>query len=109
MPAAYYLDTSALLPRLLRGAPGYAWVNALCNPAQGNLLALAEITEVEVVAALHQLARSRTLKPRRIETALALFWDQVDQGQYAVMPITSAIVRRAAGGGTLRATSAQGL
>ncbi len=96
MPAAYYLDTSALLPRLLRGAPGYAWVNMLCDPNQGNLIAIAEITEAEVVAALHQLARGGTLKRKRIETALALFWDQVDQGQYAVISISSVIVRQAA-------------
>ncbi|MGH2503394.1 MAG: type II toxin-antitoxin system VapC family toxin, partial [Ktedonobacterales bacterium] len=75
---------------------GHIWVSGLFSTAQGNLLALAEITEVEIIAALQQLARSRTLKRRRVETAITLFWDQVDQGQYTAMPITSAIVREAA-------------
>lgn len=96
MLGVYFLDTSALLPRLLRGASGHAWVNSLFSPTHGNLLALAEITEVEIIAALQQLARSRAVKRSRVETAITLFWDQVDQGQYTVMPIESAIVREAA-------------
>ena len=29
MPTLYFLDTSALLPRLLRRAPGHAWVERI--------------------------------------------------------------------------------
>jgi glucose-6-phosphate dehydrogenase assembly protein OpcA len=75
MLAAYYLDTSALLPLLMRGAPGHAWLNALCDPATGNLIAIAEITEAEIAAALNQLVRGGVLKRNRCATALALFWD----------------------------------
>lgn len=96
MPTAYFMDTSALLPRLLRGAPGFTWINQLFDPAQGNLIAIAEITEVEIVAALRQLARGGTIKSKRIETAVALFWDQVDHGQYITIYIKSTIARQGA-------------
>ena len=52
---------------------------------------------MEIVSALYQLARGGTLKRKRRETALALFWDQIEHGRYAVIPIISAIVRQAAG------------
>lgn len=94
-PVAYFLDTSALAPRFLRGAPGYEWINALCAPDRSRLIALAEITEVEIVSTLHQLARGGTIKRKRRDTALALFWNQVKQGHYTVIPIASAIITQA--------------
>lgn len=97
MPAAYFLDTSALLPRLLRGAPGHDWLDALSVPTAGNVIAIAEITEAEIAAALNQLVRGGTLRRKRCTTALALFWDDVDHGRYAVVAISSPLIRRAAG------------
>lgn len=96
MPTACFLDTSALLPSLLRGAPGHTWLNAMRAPATDNILAIAEITEAEIAAALNQLVRGRVLRRKRCEVALALFWDQVDQGHYAAVAISSALIRRAA-------------
>lgn len=95
-PAAYFLDTSALLPRFMRRAPGYAWINQICAPEQGNVLGLAEITEAEITSALYQLTRGGVLKAKRRDTWLDLFWDQMDDGEYSIIPITSATIRSAA-------------
>jgi uncharacterized protein len=95
-PAAYFFDTSALIPRYLRRAPGYVWVNEICAPGQGNDLAIAEITEVELTSSFHQLTRGGALKAKRRDATLEVFWNQVDSGGYTIIPVTSAIVRSAA-------------
>src|SRR5579872_2987279 len=94
---AYFIDTSALLPRYLRRATGHKWVADICHPGRGNRIALAEITEVEIASALNQLVRGNTLKRRQRDESLALFWNQVDGGQYTLISVTSAVIRRAAG------------
>lgn len=96
MPA-YFIDTSALLPRYLRRATGHKWVADICHSGRGNRIALAEITEVEIASALNQLVRGNTLKRRQRDESLALFWNQVDSGQYALISITTSVIRRAAG------------
>src|SRR6185503_13963005 len=96
MPLAYYLDTSALLPLYIKRATGHAWIANICEPSNQNLLILAEITAAELAAALNQLVRGWTLRQKRCNDALALFWDQGDHGPYALVPAISAIVRRAA-------------
>ncbi len=50
MTTLYFLDTSALLPRLLRRATGHTWVESICTPKNQNILAIAEITEAEIAA-----------------------------------------------------------
>lgn len=96
MPTLCYLDTSALLPRLLRRAPGHAWIERICAPASQNAILLAEVSEAEIAAALNQLVRGNTLRKKVCDTALALFWSHVDNGDYNVIPVSSPIVRRAA-------------
>ena len=51
MPGLYFLDTSELLPRLLRRAPGHAWVEQICALASQNTIIMAEVTEAEIAAA----------------------------------------------------------
>ncbi|MGO8949963.1 MAG: type II toxin-antitoxin system VapC family toxin [Ktedonobacterales bacterium] len=96
MPAPYYLDTSALLPRLLKRAPGHAWVEHICGADSQNVIALAEITEAEIAASLNQLVRGGTLRQKLCNDALALFWSQVKGNEYTIIPVTTPIVRRAA-------------
>ncbi len=96
MPAAYFLDTSALIPQYLTRAPGHAWVESICAPASQNIIAIAEITEAEFAAALNQLARGGTLRRKRCDTVLALFWVRVDTGAYTTVPVSSQLIRRAA-------------
>ena len=35
---SYFLDTSAIVKRYVPAEQGYAWVAALCHPAQGHKL-----------------------------------------------------------------------
>lgn len=91
----YFVDTSALLPRLLRRAPGHSWLNQICDPQSQNLITIAEVTEVEVAAALNQLVRGGALRKKVCDEALALFWRQVDTGEYNVVPVSTGLIRRA--------------
>ena len=47
----FYFDASALVKRYLTET-GSAWVNRVTDPSAGNSILLAEITRVEVAAAL---------------------------------------------------------
>lgn len=96
MPAVYFLDTSALLARYLRRAPGHAWVDSVCAPEQRNSVCLAVITQVEMSSAINQLARGKVLRQKQRNEALALFWSQIEEGQYRLIPVNEAIVLRAA-------------
>lgn len=96
MPTAYFIDTSALLPRYLPGAQGSAWVTHLCDPSARNIVAIAEVTEAEISAALNQLARGRVLRNKRRDRSLTLFWSHVDSDLYSIVPVTTSIVRQAA-------------
>jgi uncharacterized protein len=93
MPLAYYLETSALLPLYIKRATGHAWIASICEPSSQSLVILAEVTAAELAAALNQLVRGGTLRKKRCNDALALFWDQVDHGQFAMVPAVSSIVR----------------
>ncbi|HEV2460036.1 MAG TPA: type II toxin-antitoxin system VapC family toxin [Ktedonobacterales bacterium] len=96
MPAAYSLDTSALFARYVVRAPGRTRVEGICAPGTQNVIFLAEVTAAELAAALHQLWRGGVLRQKTVETALRLFWGHFDVGDYNVIPVTSALVRRAA-------------
>jgi hypothetical protein len=95
MPLAHCLDTSVLLPLYIKRATGHAWIASICEPSNQNILILAEATAAELAAALNQLVRGGTSRKKRCTDALALFWDQVDRGQHAMVPVISSIVRRA--------------
>lgn len=97
VPQRYFFDTSALIARFLGGATGRAWVLATCDPAAGNTIAIAEITAVELVCTLNQLARGGTIRKSRRDRAIASFWQQIDQQQYHLFSVTWTVIRRAAG------------
>ncbi len=96
MASTYFLDTSALFPRLLKRSVGHAWVNDICDPGNHNLIVIAEITEAEIASTLNQLVRGGTLQRKRCDEALALFWSQIDNFEYVIVPLASTTVRRAA-------------
>lgn len=96
MTAAYFVDTSALLPRYMLRAAGHLWMENLCDATSQNVIALSEISVVEIASALNQLARAGTIRHNRLEKALSLFWSHVDGGQFLLIPVSSNIVRRAA-------------
>lgn len=96
MTQRYFADTSALIARLLAKAAGYSWMESICNLRAGNTLAIAEVTEAEIASALNQLVRGSVIRQKRCEQSLALFWSQVDAGEYHVISVTTSIVRGAA-------------
>jgi len=96
MASAYFLDTSALLPRFLKRASGHKWVESICDPHRQNVIAIAEITATDIASALNQLVRGGTLHKKPCDESLSLFWSQVENNQYVLLPISSVIVRRAA-------------
>jgi len=58
--ALYFLDSSAVVKRYVAEA-GHAWIVALCDPAQGHDLHIAQAALVEVVATLCRKAREAAL------------------------------------------------
>jgi predicted nucleic acid-binding protein len=68
----YFFDTSAIVKRYV-AETGTAWVLSLTAPDPGKVLYLANITSVEVVAAVTRRQRGGTLSPADSATALAQF------------------------------------
>jgi len=58
--SVYFLDSSALVKRYGLEA-GTAWISQLWDPLQGNIIAVARITIVEVAAALASKRRADTI------------------------------------------------
>jgi len=56
----YFLDSSALVKRYAVET-GTAWVNRLCDPANHHTILIANVTIVEVAAALASKQRSREI------------------------------------------------
>jgi hypothetical protein len=53
----YFLDSSALVKRYAVEL-GTTWINGLCDPSNSNSLLIANVTLVEVAAALASKRRS---------------------------------------------------
>lgn len=56
----YFLDSSALVKRYALET-GTAWVNSLCDPQSGHTILIANVTIVEVAAALASKRRSQEI------------------------------------------------
>lgn len=92
--SGFYLDSSALAKRYLT-EPGSAWVRALADPRAGHTLTVAEITRVEVAAALaarHRAPRGITRRER--DDAVDLLLKHCDT-EYEITGLTGAIVTHA--------------
>jgi predicted nucleic acid-binding protein len=89
-----FFDSSALAKRYLTET-GSAWVATQTNPSSNNVIVVAEITRVEVAAALaarHRASGSMTLSERdRLFRLLAQHHTQ----EYRVVPISSAVADHA--------------
>lgn len=78
--STFFLDTSALVKRY---APetGSTWVTGICEPAAGHMILIAEITLVEVAAALAAKARiPGGLTTAQRDTALSAFLNDCHHG-----------------------------
>src|SRR5438552_12395457 len=89
-----FFDSSALVKRYLTEM-GSAWVAAQTNPGSNNVIVVAEITRVEVAAALaarHRAAGSITRDERdRLFRLLA----QHHTSEYRAIPISVAVADQA--------------
>ena len=94
--ATYFLDTSAVVKRQV-AETGHAWVEALCRPGAGHVIAISELAIVEVIASYCRMVREtppRLSMPNR-DRLIARFQQQVRR-RYVVVQINRAVVTRAA-------------
>lgn len=68
----FFYDTSAVVKRYVKES-GSEYVNELANPDSGNVILLAGITRVEVVAAITRKAKGGTTTVIEAESAFAAF------------------------------------
>lgn len=68
----FFLDSSAVVKRYLTET-GTPWIRALADPSSGNTIAVAEITLVEVAAALAARHRAGDITVGERDEAFALF------------------------------------
>lgn len=92
--SSYYLDSSALVKRYLTEI-GSTWVGDRTNSSAGNTISIAEITQVEVAAALasrHRASSGITLVERdRLFSLLVLHCTT----EYDVIPGTTTLIEQA--------------
>jgi uncharacterized protein len=86
--ATYFLDSSAIIKRYV-AEQGQVWIAALCNPVQGHELYIAQVTLVEVVAAICRRAREQGITIEDRDTFISTF-RQDSQRAYGVRPVTIA-------------------
>jgi predicted nucleic acid-binding protein len=92
--AVYFLDTSAVVKRYVSEV-GSAWVQALTDPAAGNIPCIARITRPETVAAITRRERGGHITPANAATALADF-DLDFAQQYLTISLSDALIDHAA-------------
>ena len=70
--AVLFLDSSALVKRYAQEV-GSAWLTACTQLPAGNQCWLAQVTRVEILAALYKKVRTGNLLPAQAQTAAAQF------------------------------------
>lgn len=89
----FFLDSSALVKRYLTET-GTDWVDALTDPSSGNTIAMAEITRVEVAAALAARHRAGAITLAERDEAVSLLLRHCET-EYRITPLSPEIIRRA--------------
>ena len=88
--AVYYADSSVLVKRHVVES-GTSWVQQLTEPAAGNRIITAHITQVEGISALSRRLREGTLALAQY-TPIADDWVMLCVTQYQIVALTAAIV-----------------
>ncbi len=91
--AVYYGDSSALAKRYIREV-GSAWIITLTEPAARNRIYTAQVTGVEIVAALSRRVRTGSMTQPAATVALAAFRDQF-WTRYRRVRVTNDVLERA--------------
>ena len=86
----YFLDSSAIVKRYALEA-GTAWVNGLCDPIAGNVLAISHIGLAEVAAALAAKRRAGTISTQDYEQTMADFISDAHR-QYTAVIVDALLV-----------------
>ncbi len=89
----FFLDSSALTKRYLQ-EPGSDWVAALTDPATGNIIVVAEITRVEVAAALAARHRADAITLNERDDLVSLVLQHFDS-EYRIVAIEPTVTSRA--------------
>jgi hypothetical protein len=90
----YYLDSSALIKRYAPEA-GTAWVKQLFDPALSHQAYFSQVTGIEVAAGLSRKVRTKELSSKYYQLVLQLFLDDLDRGDYHIVPLNDAMVQLA--------------
>ena len=89
-----FLDASALAKRYITET-GSHWINMLLNPTANHLVAIAEITQVEVAAALAARHRAPGGISRQMRDSAVNLLAKHCQQEYQLMALTPLILDRA--------------
>ena len=90
----FFLDSSALVKRYLTET-GSGWVLAFTDPAAGHAISIAELTQVEVAAALAARHRAPGGITRAERDAAVGLLARHCAGEYTLVPASRAILDRA--------------
>ena len=90
----FFLDASALAKRYLTEI-GSRWLNSLLNPTTNHVITIAEITQVEVAAALAARHRAPTGISRQTRDSAVNLLAKHCQQEYQLMALTPLILDRA--------------
>ncbi|MGN6561249.1 MAG: type II toxin-antitoxin system VapC family toxin [Thermomicrobiales bacterium] len=89
-----FLDSSALVKRYVTET-GSSWIGGAADPAAGNRILVAEITKVEVAAALAARHRAPSGMSRQARDNAVALCQRHFTIEYEVTPISRAILDRA--------------
>ncbi len=92
--AAYFFDASGIVKRYVRET-GTAWVQAVADPAGGNLAYLARISVVEVTSAIVRRQRGGSIAAPDAAAALAQFRQDIAL-EYRLIEIAPPLLAAAA-------------
>ncbi|MCX7789542.1 MAG: type II toxin-antitoxin system VapC family toxin [Chloroflexaceae bacterium] len=93
MSIFFFLDSSALTKRYLQET-GSGWVSALTDSATGNFMVVAEITRVEVAAALAARHRAGAITRNERDDLVSLVLRHFDK-EYRIVAIEPRVTSRA--------------
>jgi len=91
--SALFLDSSALTKRYLTEV-GSVWISNLTDPATANTLVVAEITRVEVAAALAARHRASAITQAERDLLVTLLLSHFD-AEYRILAVTPILTARA--------------
>ncbi len=86
----YYFDTSALVKRYVQES-GTRWVRSLTHRNTSNVIYLAQLTSVEVTAAVARRRKGRTLTTPKASSILFRFRKHF-AGRYTVVAVTPSLL-----------------